>query len=76
MWLWPTSLLTIVGAAVLLSRVAFTQRSVSEHLWLLYYNLPKDAPVIRNVELPILVAFVLSAVSFVPLGQIVARRIQ
>ncbi|GAC1339251.1 MAG: hypothetical protein NVSMB23_08040 [Myxococcales bacterium] len=34
-WLWPASLLALVGAALLLSRVAFTQESESEHLWLL-----------------------------------------
>jgi hypothetical protein len=38
LWLWPTSLLTLVGMAVAMSRIAFTQKSVSEHLWLLYYN--------------------------------------
>lgn len=74
-WLWPASLVALVGVALLLSRVAFTQESTSEHLWLLYYDLGKDAPVFPDVRSPIIGAFVLCAVSFVPLGQLVATRL-
>lgn len=76
LWMWAPSLLVIVGVSTLLSRVAFTANSISEHLWLLYYDLPDDAPVVQGVRAPILVSFILSAASFVPLGQLVAQRIQ
>ena len=29
LWLWPTSLLTVVGMAIGMSRIAFTHQSVS-----------------------------------------------
>ncbi len=76
MWLWPTSLLVTVLAAVGLGQVVFTQGSASEHLYLLYYDLPRDAPVVGDVKAPILVLFVLSTLTFVPLGQAVAERLQ
>jgi hypothetical protein len=72
---WPLSLLVIAAAAAAASRVAFTAESASEHLFLLYYDLPKGAPVVQGVALPIVVSFVLSALSFVPLGQVVAERL-
>ena len=75
LWLWPTSLLTMVGMAVAMSRIAFTQKSVSEHLWLLYYNLPQDAPVIHTVHPPIILSFILCIITFIPLGQILAERL-
>jgi hypothetical protein len=74
-WLWPLSLVILVCVFVSLGSVVFTQNSVSEHLWLLYYNLPDTAPVVRGVELPIVLAFCLSGLTFVPLGQIVAERL-
>lgn len=76
LWAWPLSLIALVAAAMGLSRIVFTQASVSEHLYLLYYDLPRDAPVVGGVRAPILALFVLSALSFVPLGQLVARRLQ
>ena len=75
-WLWLPSLIAVAGAALALSRVVFAQDSGAEHLYLLYYDLPADDPKIRDVRLPILLFFVLGAVSFVPLGQIVAERLE
>ncbi len=75
LWLWPMSLLVLVGAAFGMSHVVFTQSSVTEHLWLLYQDMPEGATVVENIELPIITAFVLSAVTFVPLGQIVGSRL-
>ena len=74
-WVWPATLLVVVAAAWGLSRVAFTQESVSEHLWLLYYDM-RGAPVVHGVRLPILAVFVLSGASFVVPGQMVARRLE
>ncbi|MBF0099663.1 MAG: hypothetical protein HQK77_02020 [Desulfobacterales bacterium] len=76
LWLWPTSLLIIILCCVVGSRIAFTQESVSEHLWLLYYDLPANAKVFHGVKLPIIIGFLLSCISFIPLGQIVADRLQ
>ncbi len=76
LWLWPASMLVLAVAGWLLSRVAFTQNSVTDHLWLLYYDLGDKAPVINNVHLPIVACFLLSALSFVPLGQMLADRLQ
>jgi len=75
-WLWPTSLLVLMGATFLMRGVVFTQLNPTEHLWLLYYDLPHTARIIHSIELPILLVFILSAATFVPLGQIVAERIQ
>lgn len=74
-WLWPASLLLLAGAAAALGRVAWSENSASEHLWLLYYDLPRGAPLVQGVRLPILACFALSALTFVPLGQIVAERL-
>jgi len=76
LWLWPASLLALAVAGALLSRIAFTQNSVTDHLWLLYYDLGKGAPVVNDVRLPLVACFLLSAVSFVPLGQMLAARLQ
>jgi spermidine synthase len=76
LWLWPASLLVLVVAGWMLSRIAFTQNAVTEHLWLLYYDLGDQAPVMGDVRLPIILCFLLSAVSFVPLGQMLAERLQ
>ncbi len=75
LWLWPLALLAVTASAFGMSQVAFTQQSVSEHLWLLYFDLPQDALVVDGVRIPIVGMFVLSAVSFAPLGQIVAERL-
>jgi hypothetical protein len=73
--LWPPLLLLAVAVAFAMSRVAFTQEAVSEHLWLLYYDLPKSAPVVHGVRIPIVASFLISAATFVPLGQIVGRQL-
>lgn len=75
LWAWPLSLLALTLAAFAMSRIAFTQESESEHLWLLYYNLPANHWVVHDVRLPIVLAFVLSAASFLPLGQVLAERL-
>ncbi|HKJ01360.1 MAG TPA: hypothetical protein VJ997_02865 [Longimicrobiales bacterium] len=76
MWVWPVTLLAVVGAAWALRGVAFTANEASEHLWLLYADLPKDAPVVEGIRLPIVLFFVLSSLSFVPLGQFVGTRLE
>lgn len=75
LWMWPVAVSALVGIAWAFSQVAFTARGVSEHLWLLYYDLPEDGLVYPGVRLPLLVLFVLSAVSFVPLGQAIGVRL-
>ncbi|GMR11951.1 MAG: hypothetical protein BMS9Abin29_0137 [Gemmatimonadota bacterium] len=75
LWLWPVTLLTLVSTAVLFSGIRFTAQGESEHLWLLYFDLPPDSMVIRSVRLPLILLFILSAASFVPLGQFVAARL-
>jgi hypothetical protein len=74
LWLWPISLLMLLGTAVLLANVAFTSQSVSEHLWLLYYDIP-NAPVINDVRPPLIIAFILCALAFISLGQMVGERL-
>jgi hypothetical protein len=73
--LWPPLLLLAVALAFAMSRIAFTQEAVSEHLWLLYYDLPKSAPVVHGIRIPIIASFLFSASTFVPLGQIVGRQL-
>ena len=73
---WPVSVLAIAVLAVLAGQVVFTQGVESEVLWLLYYDLPKDAPVVHDVRPPIAFFFAASAVSFVPLGQLLAQRLE
>ena len=76
LWLWPVSLLAVTAMAYALSGVVFTQNSPSEHLYLLYYDVPREAPVINDVRPPILLFFIVTAFCFLPLGQIVAQRLQ
>lgn len=75
-WLWPASLLAMTAATIGMSRIIFTQKSATDHLWLLYYDLPPDSRIVDSVQLPIIIAFLLSTASFIPLGQIVAQRLQ
>jgi SAM-dependent methyltransferase len=75
LWLWPASLAVVVAATLILRNIAFTTKSVSEHLWLLYYDIP-NAPVVNDVRPPIVIAFVLSTLSFIALGQIVGDRLR
>src|SRR2546426_8592575 len=51
LWLWPVSLLVLVGVTLLMHGIAFTSRSTSEFLWLLYNDIP-DAPVVTDVRPP------------------------
>ena len=76
MWMWPAALLALVASAWAMGRVAFTANSVTEHLWLLYLDLPEDALVVEGIRLPLIVLFSLSAFSFVPLGQFVGVRLE
>lgn len=75
LWLWAPALLLVQVAAWSVSNVAFTARSTSEHLWLLYHDLPPGSPVVDGVHAPIVMAFVLSALTFVPLGQFLGQRL-
>lgn len=75
LWLWPVSIAVITIVTLAMARVAFTNRSPSEHLWLLYLDIP-NAPVVHDVRPPIIMAFILSALSFVALGQFVGERLR
>jgi spermidine synthase len=76
LWTWPALLIVLAGASAAMSRVAFTQESrANEYLWLLYWNLPRNAPVVHGIRLPILLIFVLTAIIFVPLGGFVAQQL-
>jgi spermine/spermidine synthase len=75
LWAWPVTLFVVVGGASLLARVVFTQDAGADHLFLLYYDLPRGAPVVRDIRPPVLLLFVLAALTFVPVGQIVAERL-
>jgi spermidine synthase len=74
-WL-GAGMLGIVGLGLGLGRIAFTAGGVGEHLWLLYFDLPHDAPVVHGVVLPIALVFAGVALAFVPLGGAIAGRIQ
>ena len=76
LWLWPIGLLAVVAAAYGVQGIAFTQESVTEHLWFLYEDLGAEAPVVQSIRLPILLFFVLNALCFVAPGQLVAERLQ
>lgn len=72
---WTVVLALVVGIAALMSRIVFTQEASAEHLFLLYLDLPRDAPVVQSVRLPIILLFIAAAAPFVPLGQYVAARL-
>ncbi|MCK9555113.1 hypothetical protein M0R36_04785 [bacterium] len=76
LWLWPVSLLVLTVTAFFMGRIVFTQESYSEHLWLLYYDLPKSSIEIPSIKIPIIIFFILSAISFIPLGQVIGRKIR
>jgi hypothetical protein len=61
LWLWPVSLVTLVGAGRAMHGIAFTLSGVSEHLWLLYGDLPESAPVVNAIHVPLIILFVLTA---------------
>ncbi len=46
---WPALTLLTVATAGGLGGVIFTQQGVSEHLFLLYHDLPRGAPVVTGV---------------------------
>jgi SAM-dependent methyltransferase len=73
---WPWLLAAVTLATAGLSRVVFTAEGASEHLWLLYYDLPPTAPVVPHIAPALAIAFVLTALAFVPLGQYVAERLR
>jgi SAM-dependent methyltransferase len=75
LWLWPLSIALVTAATLVMNRIAFTGRAATEHLWLLYYDIP-NAPVVNDVRPPIVIAFTLTAISFLALGQIVGERLQ
>lgn len=68
-------LCVLLLAAQAAAGVAFTATEASEHLWLLYYDLPPDAPVVQSVVAPVFALFVLVVFPFVGLGGEVARRL-
>ncbi len=75
LWLWPVSLGILVLTTLFMHRIAFTSRNATEYLWLLYVDIP-GAPIVYDVRPPIVIAFVLTAISFLVLGQIVGERLQ
>jgi SAM-dependent methyltransferase len=75
LWLWPASMAAITAAAVSMGRIAFTNANASEHLWLLYFDIP-NAPVVHDIRPPLVIAFILSAISFIALGQIMGERLR
>jgi len=77
LWLWPVAIVALVGSAFAMSGVVFTHETVSEVLWLFYYDLEDSgAPIFEGVRLPIVWSFVASALTFVALGQLVAERLR
>lgn len=74
--LWPIGLVLVVVAGVLMGGIAFTAEGISEHLWLLYYDLGQDAPVVEGIRIPIMLIFALVTLSFVPLGQVIGQKLQ
>ena len=73
---FPAVLLITVFVAAALGQVIFTQNRGSEYMFLLYYDLPRDAPVVNDIRPPIVLLFALVAVTFVPLGQFIGERLQ
>src|ERR1700682_208673 len=76
LWMWPVSVAVLVATTVLLGRIAFTQQSPTEHLWLLYADLGRSAPVVSDVRPPILLLFILGTLSFIAPGQLIAERLE
>lgn len=76
LWAWPLLLAAAVGTTLALSRIVFSTTGASEHLWLLYYDLPPSAPVVHSVFPAIALAFLVASASFFPLGQFIADRLR
>lgn len=68
-------MILVVGSGIALGKIVFTSSDQTEHLWLLYYDLGKDAPVIDSVVLPIIALFIMVAIAFIPLGSEIGRRL-
>jgi spermidine synthase len=75
LWLWPLSLFLLAVVADVMSRIVFTASTPSEHPWLLYYDLPQGAPIFNSVYFPIISGFILCTLTFIPLGQVLADRL-
>ncbi len=73
--IWLPSILMVVVASVLMGKVAFTNNSATVHLWLLYFDLPPGTPAVDGIKAPLVGIFILSALSFMPLGQALATRL-
>lgn len=69
-------ILAIVLVGIGLGRIAFTANGTSEHLWLLYYDLPQSSLVVDSVVLPISIVFLATTFLFIPLGGAIAGRLQ
>jgi spermidine synthase len=76
LWFWPISILFLTCMTYFMSKIVFTQNAPSEHLWLLYYDLPKTAIKISSIKLPIMLSYIMSSFTFVPLGQIIGKRLK
>jgi spermidine synthase/uncharacterized membrane protein len=76
LWVWPVSVGAGAAIVAAMSGVIFTHNAASEFLWLLYFDLPKDAPVVRGIRLPIVVVFLLGAAMFISLGSVIAERLR
>lgn len=74
--LMPAAVALLIAAAAAMGRIAFTGAGATEHLWLLYNDLPPTSPVVEGVRLPIVAVFLLTAAAFIPLGQLVAERLR
>jgi hypothetical protein len=74
--LFPAMWLVTTLVATALGRVIFTQSKASEFMYLLYLDLPRDAPVVNDTRPPVILLFALVAATFVPLGQFVGEQLQ
>jgi len=76
LWLWPVSMVALVATAWAVSDVVFTNEEKSEFLWLLYADVDRTSEPVKSVRLPIIWGFVASALTFIPLGQMIAERLR
>lgn len=73
--LWIFFLAALVGLVIVLGKFIIYNENPSEFLWLLYNDLPHDAPTINGIGLPLLSVFLLTALCFVPLGHKLASNL-
>lgn len=64
-----------LGVAIALGGVIFYANNVSEHLWLLYYDLPRDTPTVEGIVWPLALVFATTTFVFIPLGYAIAQRL-